>query len=367
MKNYRPLVGTRLEDLDTPCLLLYLDAVEHNFKVMADTYKDTSCKLRAHTKNVKAPILAHTQIRTGGTVARVGTAKVSEAEVMIEGGINDILIANQVVTKDKIARLCALARRADMKVCVDNADNIRDLSEIAKTHGVIVGLLIEVDTSLRRAGIRNIEEGVELAKLAHSLPGVKFQGVMSHQHVDEQFGRENRLLEARKYIQMCLDVKDAIEAAGIPVEIVSSGETSTYDVVAEMLGVTEVEGGSYALMSPTFGYLEEFEFAGKVLGTIISTPRPGTAIGDVGILAIMGASIGLLPTVDGRDGVTVESIVEDQILFRDNGTPSLNVGDKFLLIPGHQDTTVNLWDQYIAVRNGVVEAIWHIPGRGCHH
>ena len=193
-----------------------------------------------------------------------------------------------------------------------------------------------------------------------------FRVWMSHQHVDEQFGRENRLLEARKYIQMCLDVKDAIEAAGIPVEVVSSGETSTYDVVAEMPGVTEVEGGTYAMMCTVFGYLEEFEFAGKVLGTIISTPRPGIAIGDVGILAMAGPR-GLLPTVEGREGVTVESMQEDQILLRDNGTPSLKVGDKFLLIPGHQDTLVNRWDQYIAVRKGVVEAIWDISGRGCHN
>jgi 3-hydroxy-D-aspartate aldolase len=120
MDYYRPVPGTQVEDLETPCLLVDLDAVEHNFRVVADTYRDTECKMRQHTKNIKSPRLALMQMETGGTVGGVCTAKLSEAEVMVEGGVTDILIPNQVVHKDKIARMCALARRADMKVCVDN-------------------------------------------------------------------------------------------------------------------------------------------------------------------------------------------------------------------------------------------------------
>ena len=142
MEHYRPAPGTPLKDLDTPCLLIDLDAVEHNFRLIADTYRDTVCKMRTHVKNLKSPILAHMQIRAGGTVGGVCAAKVAEAEVMVEGGITDVLIANEVVARDKIVRLCSLAKRADMKVGIDNTQNLRELSEVAQAQGVTLGVLI---------------------------------------------------------------------------------------------------------------------------------------------------------------------------------------------------------------------------------
>ena len=296
----------------------------------------------------------------------VCTAKVSEAEVMVEGGIHDILIPNQIVTKDKIKRLCSLARIADMKVVVDDPRNLRDISEIAYTCGVTIGVLIEVDTSMHRAGIRYADQGVELAKLANELPGVAFKGVMSHQSLPGKPDKETRYIEGRKYIQMCLDVRDAIEAAGIPVEVVSTGESWTYDVSAEVSGVTEVEGGSYALMCTSYDYMAEFQFAAKVLGTIISTPRPRVAVGDVGIRAL-GLPWGIEPEIEGVPGVAVDALQDEHIIFRSEGTMPLRVGDQFLLRSGQQDMTVNRWDQYIGVRDNVVEAVWDIPARGCHN
>ena len=366
MESYRPLVGTPVEELDTPCLLLDLDALEHNFQLVADTFSDTVCKMRAHTKNHKSPVLAHMQMRAGGTVGGVCTAKVAEAEVMVQAGITDILIANQVVTRDKIARLCALARQADMKVAVDDPRNLRDLSDVAQANGVTIGVVIEVDTSMHRSGVRRVELGVELARLADQLPGIAFKGVMSHQTLPGMPDKETRLLEGRRYIQMCLDVKDAIEAAGIPVEIVSSGESWTYDVAARMPGVTEVEGGTYALMSTAYSYMDEFEMAAKIMGTVISTPRPGVAIGDVGTHALASPG-GVLPGIEGMPGVTVQALHDQHIVLHTDGTTPLSIGDTFLLHSGQQDIMVNRWDRFIAVRKGRVEAVWDITARGCHH
>ena len=366
MDTNRPLPGTPVRELDTPCLLVDLDALESNYRTAAQAYAGKVCKMRQHTKNVKSPVLAHMQIEIGGTLEGVCTAKVSEAEVMVEGGIDDILIPNQVVDRDKIARLCGLARRGDMKVCVDNPQNLRDLSEVAVEHGLTLGVLIEVDTSMGRAGVRSADEGVELARLAESLPGITFRGVMSHQSVSGDPDRETRFIEGRRYIQICLDVKDAIEAAGIPVEMVSTGETFSYDLAAEIPGVTEVEGGTYALMSTMFNYMDEFEIAGKVLGTIVSTPRSGVAVGDVG-RRTMGSPRGLLPSVDGAPDVVVEAMLDEHIVLRADGTTPWDVGDKFALLPGHQDMVVNRWEQYVAVRDGLVEEVWDIPGRGCFH
>ena len=367
MDTYRPLIGTSVRDLDTPSLLVDLDALEHNMNVVAETYRDTPTKLRGHIKNLKSPVLAHMQIRAGGTVGGVCTAKLAEAEVMVDGGVDDVFITNQIVTLDKMARLCALTRRADVKVGIDDPRNLRELSDVAQARNATVGVLIEVDTSMHRAGVRTVEDGVELAKLAVELPGVAFRGVMSHQTVaDPEPDLETRTVEGRRYIQMCLDVKDAIEEAGIPVEIVSSGETWTYDVAADIPGVTEVEGGTYLLMSHQYTYLGAFEIAGKVLGTVISTPRPGVAIGDVGVRALASPG-GILPTVEDLPGVTVESLHEEHIVLRSEGHMPLRVGDKFILHSGQQDIMVNRWDQFIAVRNGVVEEVWDIPARGCHN
>ena len=366
MENYRPAVGTSIQELDTPCLMIDMEALEHNYRFVAETYKDSQCKMRAHVKNTKSPIVAHLQIREGGTVGGVCTAKVAEAEVMTEGGIEDILIPNQVVTDDKITRLCSVAERAKVTVGIDSAENVRNLSRIASERGVNIGVVIEVDTSMGRAGIRNKEQGVELAKLAHSLPGVDFKGVMSHQTLDGSPDRETRYIWGRKYIQQCLDVKDAIEAEGIPVEVVSSGETFTIDVAATIPGVTEVEGGTYALMSHNFDYMDDLRYAAKILCTVVSAPRPGIVVADVGSRALASPG-GVKPFVEDMPQLTAEALHEEHIVFKCDGGTLPEVGDKLVLISGQQDMLTNRWDQYVAVRDGSVEAVWDITARGCHN
>ena len=362
MDNYRPLPGTLLEDLDTPSLIVDLDALDYNLQSVSDLYKDTDCKMRQHTKNIKSPRLALRQINKGGTVGGVCAAKLSEAEVMVEGGVNDVLIPNQVVHSDKISRMCALARQADIKVCVDNIDNVKMISSIASKYSVEIGILIEVDTQMGRAGVRSNEEGVAIAKLTQNLPGVKFRGVMSHQSLPEFIDQEDRWQVGRDTIQICLDVKNAIEQEGIPVEIVSSGETFTIDVATDIPGVTEVEGGSYALMGHTYDYMG-YKLANKILTTVISNPSDCKFIGDVGTLAHSWTGFG--PTVYSRPDVKVDKFRENHVVFTTDKSDSLTIGDKLLLEPHYQDMLVNRWDQYICIRNGIVEEVWDIPGRGC--
>ena len=168
--------GLPFEHLDTPCLIVDMDAYESNLQVVADTYRDTPTKMRAHTKNLKSPFLAQMQINIGGTVGGVCVAKVSEAEVMVQNGITDILIPNQVVTDDKLIRLCGLARRGDIKVCVDDPENVRAISRVAESTDTTIGILVEVDTSMGRAGVRHPQQGVEIAKLTNDLPNLRFMG-----------------------------------------------------------------------------------------------------------------------------------------------------------------------------------------------
>jgi 3-hydroxy-D-aspartate aldolase len=366
MDRYRPAAGTPVSDLDTPCLVLDLDVLEANYGVIAKAYGGPGPKMRQHAKNLKAPVLARMQMDAGGTVGGVCVAKVSEAEVMVEGGINDVLITSQVASRDKLRRLCALARRATIGVAVDDTWHVREVSRAADEAGVRVGVIIEVDTQMGRAGVRAAENAVAIARMASDLPGVVFRGVMSHQTIPGQPDRETRLTEGTRFIGRILEIKAAIEAAGIPVDVVSTGETWTYDVATKVRGITEVQGGTYALMSTSYGYMEDFAIAAKVLSTVVSRPDEHTAIGDAGLHCLAGPG-GLLPSVDGLADVSVTALGPTHCVLTSAGTMPLQVGDQCMLLTAQQDIMLNRWDQYIAVRNGLVEAVWDIPARGCHH
>ena len=363
MDNYRPSPGTLISDIETPCLFIDMDAMESNFKVIDETYKDTVCKMRQHTKNTKSPRLAMMQINAGGTLNGVCTAKLSEAEVMVEGGITDVLIPNQIVTEDKIRRLCALQSHGDVKVCVYGEENTRLISKIASELGVTVGILIEVDTSMERGGVRSSEESVYLAKLITSLPGLKFMGVMSHQHLEEFSTHENRIAEGIEYMEICVESKRAIEAEGIHVEMVSSGETFTIDSATQVEGVTEVEGGTYALMGTSYSYMDDFKIANKVLGTITSIKNDQIAIGDIGTKSFSWPEK-QLPDVETPKNIKVVGMHPENCEL-DISNANVQVGDNFVLLPWYQDMLVNRWDQYVGIRNNKVEQVIDIPGRGC--
>ena len=365
MDNYRPAIGTPIEQLDTPCLLIDLDALDNNHAVVADTYEGKICKMRQHTKTIKSPRLASLQIRAGGTLNGVCTAKLSEAETMIEGGIHDVLIPNQIVTDDKLKRLAALNKQGDVKVTVDSTENIEDISRVAVDQGVTIGVLIEVDTMMRRGGVRSPEQGVVLAKLAEKLPGVRFMGVMSHQSADGWPDSDELMRLSEEYIGICLEVKKAIEAEGINVKMVSSGETFSYATATEIDGVTEVEGGSYALMSNIYGYLDEFQISNKVLGTIVSTVGSNIGVGDLGMKTLSTAAA-TDASIEGIPGASILEVQDEHIYLKSDGH-EFEVGQQFMVLPGYQDHLINRWDQYIGVRNGVVEQVLDIPGRGCHH
>ncbi len=360
-----PLSGTPMEELDTPCLVIDLDALDHNMDVIADYYSDKPSKLRGHSKNHKTPAIALRQIRRGGTVGGVCAAKVSEAEVMVHGGVPSVLITSEVVGELKIRRLCSLAGQAEMMVACDNSENARVLSREAVAQGVDLGVVIEMETGMGRCGVQEIRQGVELARDIDSLPGISFRGIMSHQVIPATPDREDRVIEGNRVIQGVIDLKDAIEEVGLPVEIVSTGETWSYDVAGEIEGVTEVQGGSYLLMDAHYSYMSDFAYAAKVLTTIISTPRPGVAIGDAGVRAV--STLAGLPEVDGRPGVVVESMDGDHAVFSLADGAKLQVGDQVLLVSSQQDAMVSRWDRFVGLRNGKVEAVWDIQARGCHN
>ena len=363
---YEPQPGTPIAQLDTPCLILDMDALDHNMDVIADFYGDRHSKLRGHSKNHKSPALALRQIQRGGTIGGVCAAKVAEAEVMVQGGVASVFVTSEVVAPAKIARLCALADQAEILVACENEANARDLSQAAVAQGVNLGVVIEQETGLVRCGVQEVEAGLTLARSIDSLPGLSLKGVMSHQMMSEPSSdREDRATEAHRLIQPVLDLREGMIAAGLPVEIVSTGETWSYDIAGEMPEVTEIQGGSYLVMETSYEYMEDFQLAGKVLTSIISVPRPGTAIGDAGARAVGGMKG--LPRVEGRPGVEAVDMDTDRTVFQVAEGAELAVGDQVVLLPGQQDAMVSRWDRFIGIRDGMVEAVWDIEARGCHN
>ena len=365
-QEYESQPGTPIAQLDTPCLVLDMDALDHNMDVIADYYGERHSKLRGHSKNHKSPALALRQIQRGGTVGGVCAAKVAEAEVMVQGGVVSVFVTSEVVAPPKIARLCALADQAEILVACENEANARDLSQAAAAQGVNLGVIIEQETGLLRCGVREVEPGVALARFIDSLPGLSLKGVMSHQMMSEPSSdREDRATEAHRLIQPVLDLREAMIAAGLSVEIVSTGETWSYDIAGDMPEVTEIQGGSYLVMETSYDYMEDFHLAGKVLSSIISVPRPGTAIGDAGARAVGGLKG--LPRVEGRPGVEAVDMDTDRTVFQAAQGAELAVGDQVMLLPGQQDAMVSRWDRFIGIRDGMVEAVWDIEARGCHN
>lgn len=360
------MIGMPVEELETPVLVIDLDALEQNIGVMAEHYREKHIRLRPHGKNHKSPRILAMQVAAGCTVGGVCAAKVSEAEVFVDAGADNVLIANQVIDADKIRRLALLARRVETMVAVDAETQIERLAAGARAMGATLGVVIEIDTVMRRAGVRSIEHAVALARIVSAMPNLRFRGVMSHQvPLVRAPNRVQRFAEGGRSIERVLEAKKAIEAVGIPVDVVSTGESWTYDVAATYPEVTEIEGGTYVVMEVPYAYMREFRFAARVMGRVYARPDAHTAIGDVPIDAI-GAPNGA-PTVEGFDGVAVSEIDHHGVVLSSADILPLEIGTHFFLLTHQQDVTMNRWDRYIGVRNGVVETIFDASARGCVH
>jgi len=359
--SYR--VGLRQEELDTPALCIDLPLMEANIARMAAYFADRPAVLRPHTKTHKSPLLAHKQIAAGAI--GVTCAKLGEAEVMALAGINDILIANQIVGRRKIARLVNLAAYTEVMVAVDDPANVAELDAAAQAKGVRLRVVLEVNIGMGRCGIEPGEPALALARQVAAAPGLRFEGVMGYEgHTVMIPDLQERRRQTEASVKLLVETKELIEAAGFPVPIVSSGGTGTYQITGDYPGVTEIQAGSYITMDTQYRDVVgmDFECALYVLAQVISTPKSGLAIIDAG-LKTMTRDFGL-PVVAKPEGWHVLYLSEEHgALQRDDGPP-LKPGDRVQVWPNHGCTTINLHDHYMALRDGVVEGVWPITGRG---
>jgi D-serine deaminase-like pyridoxal phosphate-dependent protein len=353
---------TRDVDLDTPALLLDLTLLEANIAKMASFAREAGVHLRPHAKTHKSPRIAALQLAAGAI--GVTCQKLGEAEVMAEAGIEGILISNEIVGAQKIDRLMALARRADVMVAVDDARNADDLSRAAVAAGLTLQMLVEVDVGMMRCGVQPGEPALALADHVSDCPGLHFMGLMGYEgHTVSLRDLDQRRQGATASLRQLVDTAELLRQNGLPVPIVSSSGTGTFDIGGGFPGITEIQVGSYATMDADYREVGvPFDCALTVLATVISTPREGVAIIDAGIKTI--APDHGLPKVVGVAGSEVLALSEEHGWIILAGPDRLAPGDKVRLIPGHGCTTINLHDRYYVVRDGWVQDIWPVAARG---
>ena len=364
--------GMDESEIQTPCLVLDLDALERNIRKMGDYARAHGMRHRVHGKMHKSVDVAKLQERLGGAVG-VCCQKVSEAEVFARGGIRDILVSNQVRDPMKIDRLARLPKLgARTIVCVDDIDNVAELSAAARKHGTELEVFVEIDCGAGRCGVTTTEDVVAIAKAVDAAPGLTFTGIQAYQgamqHIDSYEARKEKLDIA---IAMVRDAVEALKAAGLEPELVSGGGTGSYYFESNSGVYNELQCGSYAFMDADYGRIldsegrridqGEWENAFFILTQVMSHAKPDKAIVDAGLKA-QSVDSGL-PVVFGRTDVKYVKCSDEHGVIEDpQGV--LKVGEKLRLVPGHCDPTANVHDWYVGVRNGKVEVVWPVSARG---
>jgi D-serine deaminase-like pyridoxal phosphate-dependent protein len=368
-------VGMPLEQVDTPALLIDLDAFERNLQRMADFVVRAGVRLRAHAKTHKSPVIAAKQVALGAV--GVCCQKVSEAEAMVEGGIADVLVSNEVAGAAKLDRLAALARRAKVGVCVDDPANAAELEAAAAKAGARLDVLVEIDVGGRRCGVPPGAPAAHLAEHIAKAPHLNFAGLQAYhgsaQHVREAGERRDLIARAVGFVE---ETRRALHAAGLEAGIVTGGGTGTYENEAASGVYNELQCGSYVFMDADYArnkradgsFFGDYEHALFVYATAMSVPVSERAVVDAGLKAFSTDSG--LPLLWKLPGAVYQRPSDEHgVIELTNSAVRLKRGEKVLLVPGHCDPTVNLHDWYVGVRGlgtaqAKVECVWPIAARG---
>ena len=363
-------IGATQDEIDTPALVVDLDAFERNLNKMAAFATEHGVRLRPHAKTHKCPTVARLQIAAGA----VGQCcqKVGEAEALVRGGVTDVLVSNEVVGVHKLRRLAALAHEATVALCFDAPDQVAAASRAATDAGVVMGGLVEIDVGMQRCGVGSPQAAVAVAQRIAAAPGLMFRGLQAYhgtaQHLATWQERRAAIDRAAGIVQAAVE---ALRGAGLDCPIISGAGTGTFRMEGASGLWNELQAGSYLFMDTDYariagergGAYDEFAHSLFVLATVMSTPTPQRAIVDAGLKSY-SAEKGF-PWVHGRRGLEVTGVSDEhgRIAIGPDAQP-LNLGDQVLLIPGHCDPTINLHDWFVGLRHGRVETLWPISARG---
>lgn len=356
-------IGVSKHELDTPLLWVDLDIMEQNIARLARRFQEAAVAWRPHSKGIKIPAIIHKAIARGAI--GVTCAKLSEAEVMVMAGIQDILIANQIVGPVKIRRLIELCRQADVKVAVDNVQNLREIGAAAVNGGVRAAVLVEVDLGMKRSGVTPGAAAVHLSQIACETPGIAYMGLMGWEgQASIITDPEQKEAAVKTAVGFLTDTMQQCRAAGLSVSIVSAGGSATSDITSYMPGVTEIQAGGAIFSDILYrhrGVTNEPSLF--VRSTVTSRPADDRIIFDAGFKALPGWTTS--PQLRGLDNVkSIRMSAEHGTVTLEKPNTTVQVGDVFDFVVSYGDYTVFLHDHLYGIRDGVVEVAWPIEGRG---
>lgn len=362
-------VGMSIDEISTPSLIIDLDAFEKNVKIMRDFIRKAGVRHRAHAKTHKSADIALYQIEHGDACG-ICCQKVAEAEALVDAGVKDVLVSNQVVDPKKIDRLAQLAKKARVLVCVDDMDNVAALSVAATMHSVTIECLVEIDCGAGRCGVLWGDPVVAIAQKIAGSAGLVFSGIQAYQggaqHIHDFSERKAKIDVAVKQVS---DTIDMLKDEGLECDIVGGAGTGSYYFEGSSGIYNEMQCGSYIFMDADYQrvkdqsgcLISEFDNSLFILTSVMSKAKAEMAICDAGLKA-QSVDSGL-PVIFGRDDIEyIKCSDEHGVIADPNNTLKLN--DRLKLVPGHCDPTCNLYDWYVCVRDDRVESLWPITARG---
>jgi 3-hydroxy-D-aspartate aldolase len=364
-------IGMPLDEVDTPALIVDLDAFEHNLRRLSGKVAEAAgVRLRPHAKTHKCPVIALKQIELGAV--GVCVQKVGEAEAMVYGGVKDVLVTNEIVGKQKLRRLTALAHAARIATCADDPSQVRALDEAAGEAGIALPVYVEVNMGGNRCGVEPGQPALDLARQIGDAKHLSFAGLQAY-HGSAQHLRtwEERRQAIASAAEKAAKTRDLLVANGIACDQITGAGTGTFEFEAGSGVYTELQCGSYIFMDADYGRnldpdgkpTRAFDPSLFVWATVMSRPTGDRAIVDAGLKAL-GMDSGPPAVWDEPAAIYERASDEHGRLAVTGATNRLQIGDKLKLVPGHCDPTVNLYDWYVGIRGGRVEAIWPITARG---
>ena len=362
-REYGDAIGQRREDLVTPALVLDVDAAQRNIDHMAaELTRMGAATIRPHYKTHKSPDLARRQVQAGA--GGLSMATVWEAAVLAAAGMDDLFVVNTVAHPAKLRMLAELARDHRILVAVDEAGNAAALSAAAVAAGSTLGIMVEVDTGMDRCGVDTAEDCLALARQVTGLPGLRLEGITGYEgHCSLTLDNELRHERQRQAMKFFTGVAALLEADGIPCPIRSAGGIATWNWTAAFPGITEIQAGTYVVMDNFHGVMVPgFEHSLTIQATVISR-QSGKVIVDAGNKSVADPAD---VTIAGHD-LPVFRFDEEHGIFDAAGGSPLRVGDPVALVPGYSPSTVNWYDAYHVVSDGVVVDIWPVIPRGPGH
>jgi len=359
------LVGTHQDDLDTPVLLVDLGIFESNVSHLAEYCRSHQTQWRPHSKAHKCPDIARLQLEAGA--CGITCAKLSEAELMVEHEIGDILLANQVIPPRKLRRLAELQRRARVIAIVDCEAAALSLASAAGAAATTVPVLVDVDIGLHRTGVEPGAAVLNLARLIDASAGLELLGVMGYEgHVLLVEPRAAKVESCHQSLQQLVEARDALRHDGLCADVVSAGGTGCYDITAAFEGITELQAGGGIFMDLMYRDRmhvdERLGLALTVLSTVTSR-GPGRVILDAGFKTM--SAFHQPPAALGRDDIELDFLSAEHGQYRVcDGEAGPDLGERIHLAVGYSDSTNFLHDRFLGIRNGVVECVWNIAARG---